>query len=164
MATKRSAVGERAELRVDVAVVGDVVAAVGERRRVPGTHPDRVDTELGEVRQPVDDAVHVAGAVTVGVGERSWIDLVDDGAAPPLGIIGERHADTIENTGASPAPFYRRSPVQAGGRASCLTARWSTRGWVAGPDSSIRVTPSVELTWRYCSSSITIGCGRSARV
>ena len=65
-------VGERAEVGVDVAVVGDVVAAVGERRRVPRTHPDGVDTEPGEVRQPVDDAVHVAGAVAVSVGERPW--------------------------------------------------------------------------------------------
>ena len=91
--------GERAELGEDVAVVGDVVAAVGERRRVPRAHPDGVDAELGEVGQPLDDAGHVAGAVTVGVGERPWVDLVHDGAAPPIGIVGKEHGATLENAG-----------------------------------------------------------------
>ena len=39
-------VGERAEARVDVAVVGDVVAGVGLRRRVERVQPDGVDAEL----------------------------------------------------------------------------------------------------------------------
>jgi hypothetical protein len=36
-----------AEDRRHVAVVGHVVAAVGERGRIPGRDPDRVDPELG---------------------------------------------------------------------------------------------------------------------
>ena len=46
---QRLGVGERAEQRVDVAVVGDVVAAVGQRGGVPGGEPEGVDAELGEV-------------------------------------------------------------------------------------------------------------------
>ena len=38
--------------RLDVAVVGDVVAGVGHRRRVPRVDPHRVDAEVGQVGQP----------------------------------------------------------------------------------------------------------------
>ena len=44
-------VGERAEERVDVAVVGDVVAGVALRRGVERREPDRVDAELLQVRR-----------------------------------------------------------------------------------------------------------------
>ena len=36
-------VGERSEARVDVAIVVDVVAAIGKCRRVERAEPDRVD-------------------------------------------------------------------------------------------------------------------------
>jgi hypothetical protein len=54
---RRSAVevGEGAEHRVDVAVVGDVVAEVGHRRAVDRRQPDRVDPEPREVVEPIDD-------------------------------------------------------------------------------------------------------------
>ena len=49
---ERPDVGDRAEARVDGREVGDVVAAVGERRRIERREPDRVDAELGEVVDP----------------------------------------------------------------------------------------------------------------
>ena len=61
--------GERPEHRVDVAVVGDVVAAVGHRRRVPRREPDRVHAEVAQVREPRAHAGEVADAVAVAVGE-----------------------------------------------------------------------------------------------
>ena len=82
---ERLRLGERAERRVDGAVVGDVVAAVGQRRRVPGVEPDGVDAEVLEVAAGGADAGEVAGAVAVRVGEAAQVDLVDDGAAPPFG-------------------------------------------------------------------------------
>ncbi len=72
-----------AVLGLDVEVVGDVVAVVVLRGRVAGRQPQRVDAETGEVRQPVPDTVEIADAVTVAVGERADIDLVDDGCLPP---------------------------------------------------------------------------------
>jgi hypothetical protein len=45
-------VGQGAELRLDVAVVGDVVPAVGHRRRVERRDPHRVDPEVAQVGQP----------------------------------------------------------------------------------------------------------------
>ncbi len=46
---ERLRLGERPELRVDVAVVLHVVAAVGQRARVPGVEPDGVDAEVLQV-------------------------------------------------------------------------------------------------------------------
>ena len=83
---------ERAEVRVDIAIVADVVPAVGHRGRIPRTYPDRVDAELGEIGQPVDDAEDVPSAIAVVIGERSRVDLVNDCAAPPIGITGMGHA------------------------------------------------------------------------
>ena len=43
---------EAAECGVDRPVVGDVVAAVGQRRHVPGREPHRVHPEIAQVREP----------------------------------------------------------------------------------------------------------------
>lgn len=66
---QRVGVEERAEHRVDGAVVGDVVTGVGLRRRVEGTQPHGVDAEFPQIRQPAADAGKVAHAVAVPVGE-----------------------------------------------------------------------------------------------
>ena len=76
-------VGERAEERVDVRVVGDVVAVVDLRRGVEGRQPERVDAELLQVGQPGADALQVADAVPVRVLEAADVDLVEGGAPPP---------------------------------------------------------------------------------
>ena len=73
----------RAEPLVDLAVVGDVVAAVEQRRPVPRVDPDGIDPEPFEVRQPAPHARDVARTVAVAVGERPDVDLVHDGMAPP---------------------------------------------------------------------------------
>jgi hypothetical protein len=79
--------GEGAEGRVDGAVVGDVVAAVGHRREVPGVEPQGVHAEFGEVGQPGADAREVSGAVAVAVREAAHVHLVDDGGTPPV-VVG----------------------------------------------------------------------------
>jgi len=75
---QRVEVGERPEARVDVDVVGDVVAAVVPRRRVDGRQPQRVGAEVADVVEAGEDAPQVALAVAVGVLEGARIDLVDD--------------------------------------------------------------------------------------
>ena len=77
---------ERAEERVDVAVVGHVVAGVLLGRRVERRQPDGVDAEVGQGVEAARDPGQVADPVAVAVGERAGVDLVDDGGAPPLGI------------------------------------------------------------------------------
>ena len=90
---QRVGVGERAEQRVDVGVVGDVVAEVGHRRAVDRRQPDRVGAEVAHVLEARGDAAQVADAVAVGVRERARVDLVDDGRAPPR--VGHRRKATI---------------------------------------------------------------------
>ncbi|GAV95278.1 hypothetical protein ADENT20671_2062 [Actinomyces denticolens] len=77
-----------ADLGGDVAVIVDVVAAVGQGGGVEGGQPDGVDAEGGEVGGAVGDTSEVPDAVAVGVGEGAGVDLVDDGVAPPVGVRG----------------------------------------------------------------------------
>ena len=90
---------EAAEAGVDVAVVGDVVAGVVHRRDVEGADPQRVDPEVAQVGQAARDARQVADAVTVGVGPRARVHLVDDGVAPPRGVGGVRRVDDLVRGG-----------------------------------------------------------------
>ncbi|MGX1476134.1 UNVERIFIED_CONTAM: hypothetical protein RKD50_004942 [Streptomyces canus] len=86
-ADHRVEVVERPEARVDVPVVGDVVAAVGELGGVEGAQPQGVGAEGDQVREALGDAPDVPEAITVGVGETAGIDLVDDGLPPPVGVL-----------------------------------------------------------------------------
>ena len=83
--TQRVEVVERAEERVDIAVVGDVVAGIFLRRAVERAQPDGIDSERDEVIEAARDAGEVPDAVAGCIRERARIDLVDDGRAPPLG-------------------------------------------------------------------------------
>ena len=75
-----------AALGEDVVVVGDVVAAVAQRRGEERRHPQAVDPEPLEVVELLDQALEVAGAVTVGVAEGPDQHLVEDRRAEPVGF------------------------------------------------------------------------------
>src|SRR5205823_3379568 len=77
-------IGKRAECRLDIAVVGDVVAEVGVGRYRDRAQPDGIDAQPLEVIEPPDDTRQIADAITVRVLERTQVDLVDDAIAPPL--------------------------------------------------------------------------------
>lgn len=81
-------IGEGAEVRVDVAVVADVVSAVGHGGGIPRRDPQSVDTQSDEVVEVVNDATHVANAVCIRVSEAAWVNLVDDGGFPPVDSRG----------------------------------------------------------------------------
>ena len=49
---QRVEVVQRAELGGDVAVVRDVISAIGQRRRIERAQPDRVDAQPGQVADP----------------------------------------------------------------------------------------------------------------
>ena len=55
----------RAEARVDVVIVGNVIALIRERRAVDRGEPDDIDTELLEIVQFADNALQIADAVAV---------------------------------------------------------------------------------------------------
>ena len=84
---------EVTEQRVDVTGIGHVVTVIGHRRAHDRAQPEGVDTEQFEVSQLVPHSVEVADTVTVRVGERAGIDLVEDGVGPPgcrLRVVGGR--------------------------------------------------------------------------
>jgi len=62
------------EQRVDLPVVGDVVAEVRHRRLEERRDPDCVDTEAGDVVEAFDDAGETADAVAVGVEKTARMD------------------------------------------------------------------------------------------
>ncbi len=108
-------VGQRAERRVDAAVVADVVAVVVLRRRVDRREPHDVDAEALEVVEVPGDAHEVADAVTVGVGEAARVHLVHDGTLPPRlagGTGGGRRRGEGRGSGDGPdgTPAARRGP------------------------------------------------------
>jgi hypothetical protein len=79
---------ESPEHRIDIGVVGNVVAEVGhrrpvERRQPDGSHAERVIRTVVEVVQVVQDAAQIPDAVPVGVGETARVDLVDHAGLPP---------------------------------------------------------------------------------
>ena len=71
------------ELGMHAVVVCDVVAPVLVGRRVNRRQPDRIHAEPGEMIELGDDTEKVADAVPVRVGERSDVDLIEDGVTPP---------------------------------------------------------------------------------
>ena len=112
----------RAALGEDVVVVGDVVAAVAQRRGEERRHPQAVDTQPLEVVELLDQALEVAGPVAVGVAEGPHQHLVEDGGLEPVGL-------RVEDGGARVAPRHRRvgwSVTGASGRRS--SGRVRSRG------------------------------------
>ena len=73
---------------VDADVVGDVVAVVAEGRGEEGEEPEAGDAEFLEVVELGDEALEVADAVGVGVGEGANVELVDDGVFVPERVGG----------------------------------------------------------------------------
>ena len=106
-------IGQRADLGGDVAVVVDVVAAVGQGRGVERGEPDGIHAKGLEVGDAADDAGEIADAIAVGVGEGARVDLVDDGVLPPLPGGGAR--DGAGDGGVGGAADRRRESGRGGG-------------------------------------------------
>ena len=68
---------ERSVVRVDVPVVGNVIAVVRVRGRKDRAEPDPVDPEVPDVLQFVIDAVQIADPVAVAVAEAPDPDLIE---------------------------------------------------------------------------------------
>jgi hypothetical protein len=76
-----------AELRVDILIIGDVVAVVLQRRRIKGHQPDGVDAQITNVIELRGEPLEVADAVVVGIEERFDVHLVDDGVFVPKWVL-----------------------------------------------------------------------------
>jgi len=81
---------ERAELRVDVRIVRNVVAIVLQRRRVKGHEPDRVHAQVPDVFQFGRQPRKIADAVVVRVEEGLDVQLVDHRVLVPERIVDDQ--------------------------------------------------------------------------
>ena len=82
-------VSERAVHRVDVGVVGDVVTVVAQRRRIERKQPQRVDAEVLQVGQLLDQAAEIAAAIRIAIHEGPHVHLIDERVLVPERIILE---------------------------------------------------------------------------
>ena len=78
---------ERAVAWIHVAVVGDVVAVVLQRRREEREQPQAGDAKTLEVIELQRQAPQLAHAVVVAVEERFDVRLIDDGILVPKRVI-----------------------------------------------------------------------------
>jgi hypothetical protein len=85
-------VRERAELRINILVVANVVAEINLRRRIERCNPNRIYAEVLQVVQLRRDAVQVADAVAVRIVETTRVNFLINGALPPVGSILLRHS------------------------------------------------------------------------
>ena len=154
-------VGQGAEDRVDVAVVGDVVAGVGLRGRVERRQPDRVDAELGQGAQPGGDAGQVADAVAVGVGEGPRVHLVDHGRPAPV-VGGMRFV--VRTCVGDAAGGVRNGGVAAGSTAkSVIRSAAASRVRVSPMDIEDAFLWVMVGSWRIRSGRVRSGRVRSGQ-
>ncbi len=83
-AHQRAQVVAGAVLRVNIAVVGDVVAVVLHRRGIEGEQPDGIHSQITHIIELFDQSGKITHAVAVRVEEGLDVQLVDDGVLVPL--------------------------------------------------------------------------------
>ena len=79
-------VADGAVARVDLGVVGDVVAVVSEWRGKEGKEPEACDAEILQVVEARDEAGEVTDAIAVRILEGADMKFVDDGVFVPKRI------------------------------------------------------------------------------
>jgi hypothetical protein len=99
--------GESSEARVDVAVLGHVIAVVEVGRRIERGDPEGVDPEALEVGKARPEAGQVTQSVAVAVGEAAQVDLVEDRSTPPG--TSARHGPSVKRETSRSRP-RRRTP------------------------------------------------------
>ena len=93
---------QRAEQRIDILIIGNIVAIVILRRLVDRAQPHHVHAKIGQIIETAGDAFQVADAVAVRVLEGTRIHLVHHRVGPPrvrgraVGTHGVGKDGTIE--------------------------------------------------------------------
>ena len=80
---------ERAEVRIDVVIIGDVVAVIAQRRWIERQKPDRGNTEFLQIIELLDQPAKIADTVTVTVMKSLNMQFVDDRVFEPK-RVGDR--------------------------------------------------------------------------
>ena len=76
-------IGKRAILRMNVAIVANVITVIQSRRRIEWQKPDGVDAEIADVVELGYQSREIADAIVVTVKERSHVQLIDDRVLVP---------------------------------------------------------------------------------
>ena len=84
LGNQRVKIRQAAVFRVDVAVIGDIIAEILLRRRVERADPNRINPEIGNILKPRGNPRQIADAVGIGILKRTGIDLVNNGGFPPF--------------------------------------------------------------------------------
>ena len=83
---ERAEIIERAEIRIDVAIIGDVVAVIALGRRIERQQPDGGDPQLLKIVQLSHQTAEVTHPIAVAVAKSLDVQLVDDGVLVPKRI------------------------------------------------------------------------------
>ena len=83
------------EERINVSIVGDIVAVVCLRGSVDRGDPHDIDAEVSQIVQALMNPLQITVTVTVRVLERTRVDLVEDGILPPGRDAGARRGEQI---------------------------------------------------------------------
>ena len=78
---------QRAVVRMDAVVIGDVIAVVFQRRRIKGQQPERRDAEVLEVIEFFGKPLKVADAVAVAVAKGAHVNFIDHRVFVPLRVV-----------------------------------------------------------------------------
>ena len=76
-----------AEYRVHAAIVRHVVAKILHRRGKEGRQPDGIHVQAGDVIEFGGYPRQVTNAIAIGIVEAAWINLINDGATPPVRVL-----------------------------------------------------------------------------
>ena len=119
-------IGQRAVVRMDAAIIGDVVAVVAPRRGIERQQPDRIDAELGDVVELLHQARKVADAVIVRIEERFDMQLIDDRVLVPERVLEHRAATDVRCSfhGRVPRPTGAMRQMQKGSVAGSSRICW----------------------------------------
>lgn len=101
---------KRSQTRIDVTIIGNVVTAIDERRRIEGAHPNGVHSELGQIRHLGGDAVDIPQTRTRRVLKRTRIYLIDNGVRHPRTGLSNRllaHGDQLLIQEVLVSKYYR---------------------------------------------------------
>ena len=141
-ADHRVEVVQAAQSRVDVAVIIDVIAAIGKRGWIERAEPHRIDTERLQVRHARGDTWEVANPVTGAVGEAARVDLVDHRTAPQ--VRDRRTGDDLDRVCSSPDEC-----AAIGGRSVSRPANGHRHVLGEWPQRSRTYVPGASMIGRY---------------
>ena len=81
---QRVEIGKRAEHRIDIAIIGNIIAHISHGRGEEGREPDAVNAKRGDIGQTFRHPGKIAIAVAGRILKRARIDLIDHRSLPPV--------------------------------------------------------------------------------